>query len=72
MEDMCGADNLEQCILTDVYGKVTTYTYNDYDELLSQTYSDDTADITMGYDKLGRITTVTDAAGTTTAETCSF
>ena len=51
---------------TDARGKVTTYTYNDYGELVSQTYSDDTADITMAYDDLGRVTQVTDAAGVTT------
>ena len=51
---------------TDARGKVTTYTYNDYGELVSQDYSDDTTDIAMVYDNLGRVTQVTDAAGVTT------
>ena len=51
---------------TDARGKVTTYTYNDFGELVSQDYSDDTTDIAMVYDNLGRVTQVTDAAGVTT------
>ena len=50
---------------TDARGKVTTYTYNDYGELVSQDYSDETTDIVMTYDNLGRVTQVTDAAGVT-------
>ena len=51
---------------TDARGKVTTYAYNDYGELVSQDYSDDTTDVVMTYDTLGRVTQVTDAAGVTT------
>jgi YD repeat-containing protein len=51
---------------THARGKVTTYTYNDYGELVSQDYLDDTTDIAMAYDNLGRVTQITDAAGVTT------
>ena len=51
---------------TDARGIVTTYTYNVYGDLVSQTYSDATPAVTHDYDAFGRQTQATDAAGTTT------
>ena len=62
----CSRKDGKTATRTDARGKVTTYAYNDYGELVSQDYSDDTADIVMVYDTLGRVTQVTDAAGVTT------
>ncbi len=50
---------------TDARGNVTTYSYDQYGSLLSQTYSDNTPSITYQYDNFGRQTQVTDAVGTT-------
>ena len=51
---------------TDARGIVTTYTYNVYGDLVSQTYSDGTPAVTYDYDVFGRQAQATDAAGTTT------
>ena len=57
-------DRLIPC--TDARGIVTTYAYNLYGDLVSQTYSDATPAVTYAYDALGRQTQATDAVGTTT------
>ena len=51
---------------TDSRGVVTTYAYNLYGDLVSQTYSDGTPAVTYAYDALGRQAQATDAAGTKT------
>ena len=51
---------------TDARGIVTTYAYNVYGDLVSQTYSDGTSAVTYDYDVFGRQAQATDAAGTTT------
>ncbi len=51
---------------TDARGIVTTYAYNVYGDLVSQTYSDATPTVTYAYDALGRQAQATDAVGTTT------
>ena len=47
-------------------GIVTTYTYDDWGQLLAIDYADTTPDIAYTYDAMGRQTSATDAAGTTT------
>jgi RHS repeat-associated protein len=44
----------------------TSYTYNNAGDLLGINYSDATADVAFVYDRLGRKTTISDAAGTRT------
>ena len=51
---------------TDARGIVTTYAYNVYGDLISQTYSDATPAVAYEYDVFGRQAQATDAAGTTT------
>ena len=51
---------------TNARGIVTTYTYDDWGQLLSVDYADATPDIAYAYDALGRQTSATDAVGTTT------
>ena len=45
---------------------VTTYTYDDWGQLLAIDYADTTPDIAYTYDAMGRQTSATDAVGTTT------
>ena len=51
---------------TNARGIVTTYAYDDWGQLLSVDYADATPDIAYTYDAMGRQTSATDAAGTTT------
>ncbi len=51
---------------TNARGTVKTYHYNLMGQLTSITYSDETPDITLTYDALGRIATITDQLGLTT------
>ena len=51
---------------TNARGIVTTYTYDDWSQLLAIDYADATPDIAYAYDAMGRQTSATDAAGTTT------
>ena len=51
---------------TNARGIVTTYTYDDWGQLLAIDYADATPDIVYAYDAMGRQTSATDAAGTTT------
>ena len=51
---------------TNARGIVTTYTYDDWGQLLAIDYADATPDIAYTYDAMGRQTSATDAAGTTT------
>ncbi len=45
-------------------GIITTYNYNNTGKLLKVDYSDDTADVTYTYSRLGKITNIIDAVGT--------
>lgn len=47
-------------------GSTTTYAYNNAGDLASIDYSDLTPDVAFTYDRLGRLATATDAAGTLT------
>ena len=51
---------------TNARGIVTSYTYDDWGQLLSVDYADATPDIAYTYDAMGRQTSATDAVGTTT------
>ena len=51
---------------TNARGIVTTYTYDDWGQLLDIDYADATPDIAYTYDAMGRQTSATDAAGSTT------
>ena len=46
---------------------VTTYSYNNAGDMSGVDYSDTTADVTYGYDRRGRQTSVAQSGGTTTA-----
>ena len=51
---------------TNARGIVTTYTYDGWGQLTAIDYSDSTPSIAYAYDAMGRQTSATDAAGTTT------
>ncbi len=47
-------------------GVTTNYSYDEFGNLTSITYTDDTPPIAFTYDALGRVTSITDASGTST------
>ena len=51
---------------TNARGVVTTYTYDNWGQLLSVNYTDTTPDVAYVYDAMGHQTSATDAVGTTT------